>query len=452
MVEFMTVAMLLIMAIGVFSGFPVALVLAGTGFVGFGAALAMDLTEFRNLGLFYLRVRGTLTNEGVQFTSVPLLILLGMVLNGSGIAGTIFQTLGRLLKHVPGRFAIATLLIGLILAPAAGVIGASVVTVALVAYRPMLDAGYAPSKAGAAVAASGAIGVVFPPAILLFFVSNLFHLRIGLMYVAMVVPVLLLVTMFAVYFGVTLRQTRQTDVQTGGTDEGGLFAMIAALGVIIAIPWSIVSGLATLSEAAGFGVFAALLLTGIQGQLSWSMLNKAIVQTGTYTAMVFFIVVGAAVFSLSFHLIGGPAVLFDWLTSFDLTRWEMLALLLGFVLMLGFIFDWMEILLVFMPILLPVFNQLDFADHVGSAYFAKVWMGALIAMSLQTSFLTPPFGYALFFAKMTAPPQVTLAHIYRGAVPLVIIEVALLTVLSVFPDVVTWLPLRVAGLTGLDLP
>ncbi|MDQ7071407.1 MAG: TRAP transporter large permease subunit [Rhodobacterales bacterium] len=130
----------------------------------------------------------------------------------------------------------------------------------------------------------------------------------------------------------------------------------------------------------------------------------------------------------------------------------MLALLLGFVLVLGFIFDWMEILLVLMPILLPVFNQLDFADHVGSAYFAKVWMGALIAMSLQTSFLTPPFGYALFFAKMTAPPQVTLAHIYRGAVPLVIIEVVLLTVLSVFPDVVTWLPLRVAGLTGLDLP
>ncbi len=451
MVEAVTVGMLLIMAIGVFSGFPVALVLAGTGFIGFGAALAMDLTEFRNLGLFYLRVRGTLTNESVQFTSVPLLILLGMILNGSGIAGVIFNTLGRVLKHIPGRYAIATLLIGLILAPAAGVIGASVVTVALVAYKPMLNAGYSPSKTGAAVAASGAIGVVFPPAILLFFVANLFRLRIGLMYVAMVVPVILLVTLFAIYFAATLRNSKPSVPETDASTEGGVLAMLGALSVIVAIPYSIVSGLATLSEAAGVGVFAAVLLTAVRRKLSWGMLNKAIIQTGSYTAMVFFIVVGATVFSLSFHLIGGPAVLFDWLTGFDLTRWEMLSLLLGFVLVLGFVFDWMEIMLVFMPILLPVFGQLDFADHVGSSYFAQIWLGALIALSLQTSFLTPPFGYALFFAKMTAPPQVTLAHIYRGAIPLVIIEVFLLIIILTFPGVVTWLPLHAASLTGLDL-
>lgn len=451
MVEAVTIGMLLIMAIGVFSGFPVALVLAGTGFIGFGAALAMDLTEFRNLGLFYLRVRGTLTNESVQFTSVPLLILLGMILNGSGIAGVIFNTLGRVLKNIPGRYAIATLLIGLILAPAAGVIGASVVTVALVAYKPMLNAGYSPSKAGAAVAASGAIGVVFPPAILLFFVANLFRLRIGLMYVAMVVPVLLLVTLFAIYFSATLRKSSSSVPEADVSTQGGVFAMLGALSVIVAIPWSIVSGLATLSEAAGVGVFAAVLLTAVRRKLSWGMLNKAIIQTGSYTAMVFFIVVGATVFSLSFHLVGGPGVLFDWLTGFDLTRWEMLSLLLGFVLVLGFVFDWMEIMLVFMPILLPVFAELDFSDHVGSTYFAQIWLGALIAFSLQTSFLTPPFGYALFFAKMTAPPQVTLAHIYRGAIPLVIIEVLLLIIILTFPGVVTWLPLHAASLTGLDL-
>ncbi len=452
MVEIVTVGMLLILAAGVFTGFPVALVLTGTGFIGFGAALAMDLTEFRNLGLFYLRVRGTLTNESVQFTSVPLLILLGMILNGSGIAGTIFSTLGRMLRRVPGRYAIATLLIGLILAPAAGVIGASVVTVALVAYRPMLNAGYGPGRAGAAVAASGAIGVVFPPAILLFFVSNLFRLRIGLMYVAMVVPVLLLVTMFAIYFSTVLRNaTPVKQFEQDEDEQGGLLAMVAALAVIVAIPWSIVSGLATLSEAAGVGVFAALLLTAMRGQMSWKMMNRAIVRTGTYTAMVFFIVVGATIFSLSFHLIGGPGVLFDWLTGFDLSQWQMLVMLLGFIMVLGFVFDWMEILLVFMPILLPVFNQLNFAEHVGSAYFAQIWLGALIALSLQTSFLTPPFGYALFFAKMTAPAEVTLAHIYRGAIPLVIIEVLLLAIILIFPDVVTWLPLHAASLNGIDL-
>lgn len=451
MVEIVTIGMLLIMAVGVFSGFPVAMVLVATGFLGFGAAYFMDLVEIRNLGLMYLRVRGTLSSEGTQYTSVPLLIFFGMVLNGSGIAATIFHTLGRLLSKVSGRYAIATLLVGLILAPAAGVIGASVVTVALVAYKPMLNAGYSPSKAGAAVAASGAIGVVFPPAILLFFVANLFRLRIGLMYVSMIVPVLLIVLMFAIYFTLTIRKTEPVAPPDEDTGENGTFAMIAALAVIIAIPWSIVSGLATLSEAAGFGAFVALLLTAIRGQLSWKMLNTAVVQTAIFTSMVFFIVVGATIFSLSFNLIGGPDVLFDWITGFDLSRWEMLALLLGIVLVLGFVFDWMEIMLVFMPILLPVFRQLDFADHVGSTYFSELWLGALIAMALQMSFLTPPFGYALFFAKMTAPPQVTLAHIYRGAIPLVLLELTLLILIVAFPDIVTWLPLHAGNLGGLDL-
>jgi TRAP-type mannitol/chloroaromatic compound transport system permease large subunit len=172
--EVLTVAMLVVMAIGVFSGFPVALVLAGTGFLGFVAAVWVGITDFQHLGLIYLRARGVLTNESVQFTSVPMLIFLGLILNASGIAETMFRLLGRLLTGVPGRYAIATLLIGLVLAPAAGVIGASVITVALVAYAPMMASGYAPRTAGGAVAASGALGVVFPPAVMLFFISNVF--------------------------------------------------------------------------------------------------------------------------------------------------------------------------------------------------------------------------------------------------------------------------------------
>ena len=205
--EVLTVAMLVVMAIGVFSGFPVALVLAGTGFLGFAAAVWVGITDFQHLGLIYLRARGVLTNESVQFTSVPMLIFLGLILNVSGVAETMFRLLGRLLTAVPGRYAIATLLIGLVLAPAAGVIGASVITVALVAYAPMMASGYAPRTAGAAVAASGALGVVFPPAVMLFFISNVFYLRIGLMYVALIVPVLLMVMAFAIYFAVTLRKT-----------------------------------------------------------------------------------------------------------------------------------------------------------------------------------------------------------------------------------------------------
>lgn len=439
--EFLTIAMLGLLGIGVFSGFPVALVLTATGFLAFVAAVVIGVTDFGHLGLIYLRVRGILTNEGVQFTSVPLLIFLGLVLNASGVAATLFQTLGHVLKSVPGRYAIATLLIGLILAPAAGVIGASVVTVALVAYGPMLRSGYAPSTAGSAVAASGALGVVFPPAVLLFFVANVFQLRIALMYTALVIPVLLLVLFFSLFYAVTLRNRddiAQPDMEKPTMRD--VLSVIIAIGVIAAIPLSIVGGIATLSEAAGIGVFGGLLVMAFRGRMTFARLNKTIVQTASMTSMVFFIVVGASIFSLGFNLIEGREVLLEWINGFDLGRWMTLALLLGIILVLGFVFDWIEILLVFLPILLPVFGQLDFSDHVGSDYFSRIWLAALIALALQTSFLTPPFGYALFFAKMAAPPGVNLADIYRGAGPLVIIEILLIAVLALWPELVTWLP------------
>ncbi|MFG6512144.1 MULTISPECIES: TRAP transporter large permease subunit [unclassified Sulfitobacter] len=439
--EILTIAMLGLLGIGVFSGFPVALVLTATGFLAFVAAVVIGVTDFGHLGLIYLRVRGILTNEGVQFTSVPLLIFLGLVLNASGVAATLFQTLGHVLKSVPGRYAIATLLIGLILAPAAGVIGASVLTVALVAYGPMLRSGYAPSTAGSAVAASGALGVVFPPAVLLFFVANVFQLRIALMYTALVIPVLLLVLFFSLFYAVTLRN--RVDVALSDAEKPTMrdvLSVIIAIGVIAAIPLSIVGGIATLSEAAGIGVFGGLLVMAFRGRMTLARLNKTIVQTASMTSMVFFIVVGASIFSLGFNLIEGREVLLEWINGFDLGRWMTLALLLGIILVLGFVFDWIEILLVFLPILLPVFGQLDFSDHVGSDYFSKIWLAGLIALALQTSFLTPPFGYALFFAKMAAPPGVNLADIYRGAGPLVIIEILLIAVLALWPELVTWLP------------
>ncbi len=439
--ELLTIAMLGLLGLGVFSGFPVALVLTATGFLAFVAAVLIGETEFSRLGLIYLRVRGILTNEGVQFTSVPLLIFLGLVLNASGIASTLFQTLGQALKWVPGRYAIATLLIGLILAPAAGVIGASVVTVALVAYSPMLRSGYSASAAGSAVAASGALGVVFPPAVLLFFVANVFQLRIGLMYTALVIPVLMLVFFFSVFFATTLRNRVEVPLPVAEKSSfRDILSVLIAIAVIAAIPTSIVTGVATLSEAAGVGVFGGLAVMAFRGRMSLQRLNKTIVQTASMTAMVFFIVVGASIFSLGFNLVDGREVLVGWINGFELGRWMTLALLLGIILVLGFVFDWIEILLVFLPIFLPIFAQLDFSDHVGSAYFSKIWLAGLIALALQTSFLTPPFGYALFFAKMAAPPSVNLADIYRGAGPLVVIEVLLISLLVWWPKLITWLP------------
>jgi TRAP-type mannitol/chloroaromatic compound transport system permease large subunit len=221
--------------------------------------------------------------------------------------------------------------------------------------------------------------------------------------------------------------------------------VLASVAVIASIPLSIILGFATLTEAAGVGVFGALLVALARKRLSFSSLNSVTVQTSTMTSMVFFIVLGASVFSLSFHLVGGPDVIFEWISAFDLTRWELLAILLGVIIILGFVFDWIEVLLVFVPVLMPIISDLDFADHVGSAYFAQIWIAGLIALALQTSFLTPPFGYALFFAKMAAPKGINLSDIYRGAVPLVAIEIVLIVALISFPQLITWLPEMALG-------
>ncbi|MBF9030390.1 TRAP transporter large permease subunit [Rhodobacterales bacterium HKCCE3408] len=439
--EALTLAMLGILALGIFSGFPVSMVLAGTGFLGFIAAVWMGTTDFGHLGLIYLRIRGVLTNEGIQFTSVPMLIFLGLLLNSSGISDSFFRLVGTLLRKVPGRHAIATLIVGLILAPATGVIGASVITVALVAYDPMLKSGYPPRTAGAAVAASGALGVIFPPAILLFFVASHFQLRLGMMYAALVVPVALMVLLFAAWFAFSRVGHRQADHDAEtGLSAPELLTSLAAVAVIASIPLSIVGGLATLSEAAGVGLFGAIVVLGARRLLSVRLLSETMTNAASMTSMVFFIVIGAMVFSLGFNLVGGPDVLFRWITEFALGRWDLLVLLLTVVTALGFFFDWMEILLVFLPILQPVFDTLQFSDHVGSPYMANLWMAALVALALQTSFLTPPFGYALFFARMAAPRQVQLADIYWGAVPLVLLEILLIALLMAVPELITWLP------------
>ena len=163
------------------------------------------------------------------------------------------------------------------------------------------------------------------------------------------------------------------------------------------------------------------------------------------TSMVFFIVIGATIFSLGFNLLDGPNNLFLWIDSFDLGRWATLTLLLGIILVLGFVFDWIEILLVFLPILLPIFGQLDFADHVGTAYFANIWLAGLIALALQTSFLTPPFGYALFYLRGVAPPEIPMGDIFRSALPFLFLQVVGLAACMLFPQIITWLPRLVYG-------
>lgn len=447
-IEVLAAAMFACLALGVFSGYPVALMLVAAGFLGFLGALATGVAEVRNLGLYYLRVRGALTNEDVQFISVPLLILLGVALNESRMAATMFRVLGHWLRKVPGQYAIVTLLLGLLLAPAAGVIGASVVAVGLVAFRPMMAAGYPARLAGGAVAAAGAVGVIFPPAIMLFFVANTLRLQISLAYLAMLGPVLLLVVTFSLYFAMRAPANRPIQPDSDET-PAGWSAVILPTALVLAIPASVITGLATLTEAAGLGAALTLLVAFARRQMTLLSLHRVMMKSAELTAMIFFIVVGATIFSLSFNLLNGPTMIFEGIDALSLDRWHTLALLLGVILMLGFVFDWIEILLVFLPILLPIFNGLDFSDYVGSGYLATAWMGALIVLALQTSFLTPPFGYALFFARMVAPSEVLLGQIFRGAIPLVLLEIVVIVALAAFPQLVVWLPSHMLDLTGL---
>jgi tripartite ATP-independent transporter DctM subunit len=451
LIDNLALFMILALALLLFSGYPVALVLIGVG-LSF-ALIGHALGEFPLIAFFNipLRIYSTLA-ENLIYPAVPMLLFMGIALERSGIGRELLLCLQVLLRRVPASQAVAVTLIGIVLAPSAGLVGASVATLAYLALPTMLERGYRTSFATISIAAAGTLGLILPPAIMLYFLADEIGVMISQMFLSTIVPALVLIALYlAYYISAALLDPRIAPplavLPTRGALQLTIYvvrSLALPVPLIALVLGSVIAGLATPTQSACVGAAGAILLMLLNRSFSLRTLHEIVQGTALMTAMVFFIALAATVFSYVFRF-GGDVLMLGLLQDLGFGDWGMLLTMLAIIFVLGFFIDWIEIALITLPIFEPILKALDFSAYVGSSEFASLWIAALIALTLQTSFLTPPFGFALFFLKGAAPPTVALRDIYRGIVPIVALQLLGIALVLALPGLATWLPIYAAG-------
>lgn len=436
--------MLAALLVGIFSGYPVALVLAGIGIVF--AVLGDVPLLFLSLGVGRI-FTGILSNW--LLVAIPLFVLMGLILERSGIAERLLSSLSSVFGGLPGSYGFAVAIIGIVLAAATGIIGASVVLMAMLALPAMRAAGYDMRLGSGLVAASGTLGILIPPSIMLIVLGDQMQVSVGDLFAAALVPGVLLGLAYLAYVGIValVRPDLVPAVANpSSTNPARAWRrvcrdLLIPLGLIILVLGSIIVGLATPTESAAFGAAGAMVLAIANRGLSWKHLRNAIFETVHTTAMIVFVMIGASVFSLVFRRLGGDALIEDVFLRFGWEPWLVILKIMLIIFLLGFFLDWVEIVLVAIPLMLPVVVSLDVGlprEHL------LIWFAIAVSINLQTSFLTPPFGYALFYLRGAAP-DIPIATIYRGIVPFVALQLTMLAVVLVFPSLTLWLPLLLRG-------
>lgn len=452
MIDHLPALMLIALIAGLFSGLPVAVVLGGLGIAFSLAGVLLDMMPLIALYNIPLKMWGAVSGSMV-YTAVVMLMLMGVALEKSGSAHQLLRCLQLLLRRAPSGLAIGVIAIGVILAPAAGLVGASVVTLTLIAMPTMLARGYRAESAAGAIAAAGTVGIILPPAVMLFFLASQFQVTIGSMFLSTVLPGALLVTGYVAFFALSgwRRPLDDLDSQESVPSSGREWAVLIFRGLVLPVALvalvlgSIIFGWATPRQSAALGAAGGVALIAINGRLNWQVIRDVVLSTSLLTAMVFFIIIAAAVFSYPFVYFGGSDLIADALAAMNLSDWGALGVILLIILVLGFFIDWIEITVIFLPLFLPVLSALEFAGHAPEGKMTMVWIATLVAMTLQTSFITPPFGFALFFLKGAAPPQVTLGQIYRGMAPILVIQLMIIATVLLWPTLATYLPIAKYG-------
>jgi len=440
--------MFLSLVAGLFSGAPVAIMLMGISLV-FGL-LALWTGDMRIVHATLLPNRifsGTIENP--VLVAAPMFIFMGVIMERTGIAEDLLKTLQRLLRAVPGGLALAVVMMGTILAAATGIIGASVVMLTLLAVPTMVARGYDRSLAAGTVASAGTLGILIPPSVMLVFMGDLLSISLGKLFIAAFLPGLALAAAYLVYIsGLSFarpalapkapplppEQRRKLARETA-------ISLLAPSALIVAVLGSILAGIATPTEASGVGVAAALLLGLLRRRLDAGTLEGAMDGSVRTLAMLFFIFVGATAFSYIFRKIGGEHFVVETARSLPFGDWGLLFAMMAMIFVMGFFFDWIEITLIILPIFAPIVELMDLGAHVARSDLVY-WFAILVAVNLQTSFLTPPFGFALFYLKGAAGDLLRMQDIYRGIVPFVALQLLVLGLLIAFPGLALWLPGR----------
>lgn len=405
-------------------GFPVAFTFGGVA-LAFGLfSEGMDLFAFMPFRIMSIM-------ENTVMMAIPLFIFMGVVLQKTNLAQQLLESMGRLFGGLPGGLAISTVLVGALLAASTGVVGASVVAMGVISLPVMLKYGYDKKLSCGTICASGTLGQIIPPSIILIILGDVIGIPVGELFRAAVVPGLVLIGLYIAFIlGTTLLKPKLAPpmkaVQHDRAKEirDALMAVIPPLALILVVLGSIFAGIATPTESSALGGVGAIVLALIYRQFSWKMIWNSAQETVVVTAMVFAILLGATAFSMTFSYTGGDALVEEWMLSLPGEKWGFLILTMLFIMVLGFFIDFVEISFIIVPILAPV------AEAMG---INMLWFAILIAMNLQTSFLTPPFGFSLFYLKGVAPPGVRTIDIYRGVVPFIVLQVLVVITLMAFP-------------------
>lgn len=446
---YLPLLMFLSLILLMFSGFQVGFVLGGVALLFGLIGISMDLFSYLEFNNIVLRIWGGIA-ENLLLVSVPMFVFMGFLLERSGVAEALLEALQAMLGAVPGGLGIAVTLLGTILAATTGIIGASVVMLGILTLPTMLRQNYRKELAVGTICASGTLGILLPPSIMLVLMGELLSISVGELFLAAIVPGLLLAGSYMLYISIAVYVSRKKDAivcdQKHNNNTSSLTysfylkSFVPPVFLIALVLGSIFLGWATPTEASGIGAFGALILAICKGRLSRQVLTDVVNQTTTTTSMIFTIFIGATAFSYVFRSLGGDEFIAGLLGGLPFAAWGILLVTLATVFILGFFFDWIEIIFIVLPLFAPVVFQLDFSDHIQSPQQMRLWFALLIAINLQTSFLTPPFGFALFYLKGVAPPEIKLMHLYRGVIPFVLIQLLILVLVLLFPQLVTWLP------------
>ncbi|WP_018232743.1 TRAP transporter large permease [Thioalkalivibrio thiocyanodenitrificans] len=431
-----TIALIMVacLFVMILAGIPVALAIAGAGlvfgYIGFGETL---------FSLLPARVFGVITNY--TLLAIPLFVFMGVLLEKSRLAEDTLSALGHLAGNRPGGMALAIVLVGVLMGASTGIVGATVVTMGLITLGKLLERGYRSSLACGTICASGTLGQIIPPSLVLILLSDIMGESVGALFAAAVMPSLLLAALYAVYiiaigrflphWAPPVPQAERDALSRRQLLLRVLKSAVPPLALIAVVLGSIISGLAAPTEAAAMGALGALLITVLGRKMNGRVLGETVRDTLKITGMIMFVLIAAQIFALSFRGLDGEYLIegvFDMLPG---GMWGALIFTMAAIFILGFFLEWIEISYIVLPLMLPVFIALQ---------VDMIWFAMLVTLNLQASFLTPPFGWALFFLKGVAPPQVSTREIYAGALPFIGIQLLGLVLVMAFPAIATWLP------------